>query len=111
FSLTVDILPTPVTLFTNWKSTDRTAYNTARERTFPLGAPMTHEVIMFDRDGLVTEGTFTTVYFFRDGCWVTPKGGMYSVTKRWAVKQRLCIAGDIKAETIHTGERCWVSNA
>jgi hypothetical protein len=73
------------------------------------------EVILFNHAGEITEGSVTSVYFFRDGHWVTPlvgpeHGGLPGIGRRWALEHNLCVEQVVRKETVKEGEEIWLSN-
>ncbi|KAF2087777.1 hypothetical protein K490DRAFT_41709 [Saccharata proteae CBS 121410] len=153
--LTLDTSPTPSGPHTLLKTTQRSHYDAARSRSLP--APdvpkqnRIHEVLLWSECGEITEGSFTSVYLYRGGRWVTPpvglpdnvnmgddapsdegelretfagrwghslrsekvtvgRGGQRGTTRRWALKAGLCMEEPVHRETVHVGERLWVSN-
>ncbi|EPQ67297.1 BgtA-20058 [Blumeria graminis f. sp. tritici] len=73
-----------------YKTTHREDYDNARREKGILDMTELREVILVDYRGQVIEGSLTSVYFFRDGNWVTPAlelGGVKGTTRRWALSQ------------------------
>jgi 4-amino-4-deoxychorismate lyase len=69
--------------------------------------------VLVNPSGELMEGSVTSVYFFRDGKWVTPSvasGGQIGTTRRWLIERGYCIEGIVKAESLQDGEMCWISN-
>ncbi|KAK8233611.1 hypothetical protein HDK77DRAFT_246372 [Phyllosticta capitalensis] len=77
FTLTIDTSSTPTSPHTLLKTTHRPHYDAARARSLPkaLLPGTAHEVLLWNSVGEVIEGTFTSVYLFRGGRWVTPPVG------------------------------------
>ncbi|KAK7535168.1 uncharacterized protein J3D65DRAFT_630320 [Phyllosticta citribraziliensis] len=77
FTLTLDTDSTPTSPHTLLKTTHRPHYDAARVRSIPkaLLPGTAHEVLLWNSVGEVIEGTFTSVYLFRGGRWVTPPVG------------------------------------
>ncbi|KAK7517568.1 hypothetical protein IWZ03DRAFT_376494 [Phyllosticta citriasiana] len=77
FTLTLDTDSTPTSPHTLLKTTHRPHYDAARIRSIPkaLLPGTAHEVLLWNSVGEVIEGTFTSVYLFRGGRWVTPPVG------------------------------------
>lgn len=82
--LYLDSQPTPPSSFTSLKTTHRAHYTSSRARALPDEAGLAeqnpqggtyHEVLMFNAVGEMTEGSTTSLYFFRGGRWVTPPVG------------------------------------
>ena len=98
FTLLLDHVKTAPSAFTNYKTTSRLMYDTARGRAgIELGDQK--EVLVVNEDnGQIMEGTIFTPYFWRDGGWVTPpiptefspgtgSGGQDGTTRRWALER------------------------
>ncbi|KAF1811864.1 hypothetical protein P152DRAFT_379133, partial [Eremomyces bilateralis CBS 781.70] len=129
WDLHLDSAPIPTSPFTTLKTTHRTFYNEARSRSLPDpskqidGAPsaiVNHEVLLYDAQGIIIEGSTTTPYFWRDGRWVTPdvgnagepvgKGGQRGTTRRWALMKGLCEEKHVTQDSVKVGDEVWVSN-
>jgi hypothetical protein len=78
WTLRLDTQSTPRTPFTLLKTTQRTVYDESRARALPSNpqSSVHAEVILFNAVQEVTEGTLTSLYFFRGGRWVTPPVGV-----------------------------------
>ncbi|KAF2273094.1 uncharacterized protein EI97DRAFT_189686 [Westerdykella ornata] len=76
--LRLDKDATPSSPFTLLKTTVRDLYNTSRARALPTNPqnPRFVEVILYNECNELTEGTVTSLYFFRGGRWVTPPVGV-----------------------------------
>jgi hypothetical protein len=76
--LKLDTTTTPSSPYTLLKTTVRDVYDKSRERALPENpASAVHrEVILFNEVNEVTEGTLTSLYFWRGGKWVTPPVGV-----------------------------------
>jgi len=113
FKAVLDVLPTRTTTFTRDKTHYRTMYNYARQCAQIQSYQDAKEVILFNRDNQVMDGSITTPYFYRDGKWMTPHrdcGGQQGTTRRWAIDQGICHAGIIDISTIKHDEIIWLSN-
>ncbi|RVX75565.1 hypothetical protein B0A52_00918 [Exophiala mesophila] len=99
--LGVDTQATASTLFTTHKTSYRAPYDTARSRSHspqltPTTPPTKAEVLLFNPQREITEASFSTVYFFRGGQWITPHascGGNLGVTRRRALAGGFCVEG------------------
>ncbi|KAJ4356940.1 Aminodeoxychorismate lyase [Ascochyta clinopodiicola] len=80
WTLRLDTAPTPSSPYTLLKTTERTAYDQSRARALPENkqSSVHREVILFNTVREATEGTLTSLYFFRGGKWVTPPVGVPS---------------------------------
>lgn len=76
--LRLDTQPTPSSPFTLLKTTQRDVYNTSRSRALPSNPanPKNAEVLLYNECAELTEGSITSLYFFRGGRWVTPPVGV-----------------------------------
>ena len=116
YTIYLDTQSTVQTSHTSFKTTHRPHYDAARSRALEHVQDTTQEVLLCNPSGQVTEGTFTTPYFFREGQWVTPPvqvedhGGQQGTTRRWALENHLCVEGSIDVKTVEVGERVWLSN-
>ena len=115
--------PTSASRFTQHKTTWRAVYDEVRillPTNFPNASPhyngmsagLPMEVLLYNSDGEMSEGTLTTPYYFRDGQWVTPAlscGGTIGTSRRWALENGLCKEGIIPRWTTGPGELVWLS--
>ena len=78
WTLRLDKAPTQISPFTSLKTTHRPVYDTARSRALPTNpsAPAFTEVMLYNSCNELTEGTTTSLYFYRGGRWVTPPVGV-----------------------------------
>ena len=108
---------TATSLHTKHKTTNRSVYDEAWKQTsaacessFPGRAA---EILLVNEQDEITEGSFTTPYFYRGETWITPPesaGGNLGTTRRWALEKGLCIEKTIKKAEIMEGEIVWLSN-
>lgn len=109
-----DTIRTKPTPYTSYKTTKRDMYSGARERVGIESFSEKKEVlILSENDGEITEGSLTSVFFWRGGKWTTPpvsSGGQVGTTRRWALDNNLCVEGVVKAQDLVDGEKCWISN-
>ncbi|KAF2138562.1 uncharacterized protein K452DRAFT_311497 [Aplosporella prunicola CBS 121167] len=76
--ITLDTEPTPTSPHTLLKTTHRTHYDASRARSVPAAEKkdgQMHEVLLWNEVQEITEGSFTSAYFYRGGRWVTPPVG------------------------------------
>jgi 4-amino-4-deoxychorismate lyase len=111
---TVFIYPksVPSSPFTLHKTTYRPMYDTARSILPPPSAGDA-EVLIYNTNGEISEGSVTTAYFYRGGRWVTPplsSGGNAGTTRRWALERKLCVEAVVMVTDLVNGEYCWLSN-
>jgi branched-subunit amino acid aminotransferase/4-amino-4-deoxychorismate lyase len=112
----MDTRSTSTSIFTTHKTTYRKPYDEARARRGVVASDNAYpdEVLMYNPDGYVTEGSISTVYFWRDGRWVTPAkecGGNLGVKRQEALEKGFCAEGMVKKESVEGGEIVWLSNA
>lgn len=111
WTLYLDTEPTNPSPFTSFKTTIRDMYNIARER-FKIVPGDKREVLLFDTNGIILEGTITSVAFWRKSndpltndtffTWVTPKlscGCMDGV-----IRKKLLDDGEILQDVIRKDE-------
>ncbi|KAG9244079.1 aminotransferase [Calycina marina] len=100
--------------YTSYKTTHRDVYNTARSRVGIESMTSPQEVLIVSTvDGEIMEGSFTSVFFWRHGKWITPSercGGQIGTTRRWALERGFCEEGRVEVGMLVDGEECWVSN-
>ena len=88
-------------------------YNYARHCASIQSYQDAKEVLLFNKDQFIMDGSITTPYFFRDGKWITPHmecGGQQGTTRRWAIDQGFCNAGFVSRESLRSNEIIWLSN-
>ena len=111
----LDIQATPSTAFTSYKTNQRDMYEEARLRRLPKGSTMSSavEVVMYNPEDEITEGSLTSVFFYRNGRWVTPptaSGCQRGTTRRWALEKGLCKEETVKRDSLANGEKVIISN-
>jgi 4-amino-4-deoxychorismate lyase len=108
----VDSQPTPTSIFTSTKTTERTVYNDARARN---GLPPTvaeSDVLLYNTDDLITETSIFNVAFYRSSSWITPTattGCLPGVFRRWLLERGRIHEADshsLTKESVEEGE--WV---
>lgn len=88
------------------KTTDRSMYNTLRERN-GVFVNSSKEVLLIGTDNDILEGSITNVAFLRGKEWVTPKldnGGMVGAVRSFLLELGYIKEGVIKADTLVDGE-------
>lgn len=116
WSLYLDTEPTTPSPFTSFKTTIRDQYNAARER-FNIVPGDQREVLLFDSNGVVLEGTITSVAFWRKFkdpmtnetffTWFTPKlstGCMDGVIREHLLDTGEILQGVIRKDELQDGE-------
>jgi 4-amino-4-deoxychorismate lyase len=110
----VDSHPTPGSFFTTHKTSHRPRYDAARTRAnITKASPTEMEVLLYNEQSEIMEASCCTVYFRRDGSWITPAaicGGMLGVTRRLALDRGLCKQGLIELSEVQDQEVVWLSN-
>lgn len=117
------IYPSPTSispsLLTRHKTTDRSMYDEARSFIPPSSQQgeyaryVLSEVLVFNLENEVMEGSISTPYFWRQGRWVTPPasaGGNLGTTRMYALATGLCVEETVRKQTITHGEAIWLSN-
>ncbi|GAD96917.1 hypothetical protein ANI_1_1370034 [Paecilomyces variotii No. 5] len=128
--LYLDTQPIRPSAFTTHKTTVRDEYTSARERVGITSLLDPMEVLVFNPQGKVMEGSITTPYFRRradtidggesgsgsgeDGfVWVTPplsSGGNAGTTRRYALEKGFCVERVVNTDELVDGAECWLSN-
>lgn len=111
--LFIDTQPTVPSAFTSYKTTKRAMYDAARHRVGIKSYAVSSEVILYNTKGEVMEGSLTSLYFFREGQWMTPLvacGGQIGTTRRWLIDRKLVVEGIILKDSLGDGEECYISN-
>ncbi|POS82359.1 hypothetical protein EPUL_004721 [Erysiphe pulchra] len=96
-----------------FKTTYRRHYYLAQKEVGILHELNRNEVLLTNTSDEVMEGSYSSVYFFRRGQWVTPpleSGGQDGTTRKWALSRRLCVERKIMFESLVNGEHCCISN-
>ncbi|KAK5942316.1 Aminodeoxychorismate lyase [Knufia obscura] len=112
----LDTQPTRPSTLTTHKTTHRCMYTSARERTSisPTTPPNIAEVLLYNPYNEVIETSTCTIYFKRDGKWITPAaicGPNLGVSRRLAIEGGLCRQGVVERWEVRCGEGVWLSNA
>lgn len=89
WKLKLDTQPTPSTPFTLLKTTHRQMYDASRSRALPSSDSAQYEVMLYNEVNELTEGSYTSLYLYRGGRWVTPPVGVPS--------------GELTADTLRDG--------
>ncbi|GAB7349977.1 hypothetical protein MBLNU459_g0664t1 [Dothideomycetes sp. NU459] len=113
FKVVLDVLPTRSSMYTRDKTYYRSMYDYARQCAQIQSYQDAKEVLLFNKDNHIMDGSITTPYFYRGGKWVTPHadcGGQQGTTRRWALDQGLCVAGTIHMKSLRHDEIIWLSN-
>lgn len=101
----LDTDATPRSLFSSFKTTKRAHYSSARDRAaLDTEVLFKDEVVLYNEDGEVTEGSLRNVCFWSDAreAWVTPpvySSGIPGTLRRWMIEQ-----GRVKEETVWKDE-------
>ena len=85
------------------KTSDRAFYEEAHRAACAAGA---HEALFVRDDGLLTEGTFTSLFVERDGVLVTPPAGLGllpGVLRQSLIDAGRAIEGDVRIEDLVAG--------
>jgi len=100
--------------FTSYKTTCRDMYTNARARASIVQMTEPKEVLIIsDAGDEIMEGSVTSVFFWRNGKWVTPpvaSGGQAGTTRRWLLEQGFCTEEVVRGSSLLNGEECWISN-
>lgn len=114
WTIRLDNQSTEISETTMYKTSDRTWYGRARAAAGIMTLTDTAEVLLYNTDDNILDGSQTTPYFHREGRWVTPtsaSGGQQGTTRRYALEHGLCVEEDVSKSSLRSGERVWLSNA
>lgn len=101
--VTVGLAPLPVAnhdFRLRHKTTDRAFYDAARQ------ASGQFDVLFFDADGFLTEGSFTNIFIERDGRLLTPpatRGLLPGILRADLLAQGRAVEADLRAEDLKNG--------
>lgn len=114
WTIVVDPMRTKPSPFTSYKTTCRDMYMEARDRVGIKTMTEPQEVLIISERGEeIMEGSLTSVFFWRNGRWVTPpaaSGGQVGTSRRWLLEKGLCEEEVTTAQSLVDGEECWISN-
>ncbi|KAF8524327.1 aminotransferase [Hysterangium stoloniferum] len=107
----LDSQPTPSSLYTSYKTTHRPHYDAARSRAGLQPHTRDAEVLLYDSEGYMSEGSIRNVAFWREGRWVSPvRGGLKGTVRRWMLEKERAVEGDVRKEDVVPGEVVLLSN-
>ncbi|KAL0941979.1 aminodeoxychorismate lyase [Colletotrichum truncatum] len=112
----LDLEITTSSVFTKHKTTYRQPYSAAWNRVGldETVSPATCDVLLYNSNGHIMGSVFRTVYFWRNGAFVTPSsetGCKMGVSRRWAVENAGVKETFISAGEVKEGEMIWLSSA
>lgn len=100
--------------FTVHKTNHRPMYSSARSAAdIEHEPPTSAEVLLHNEQGQITEASVSTVYFFRNGSWITPAsqcGGNLGATRALALSRGWCTEGVVDLHEVKPGEVIVLSN-
>ena len=114
WTVVVDCQPTDVNEATMFKIWDRMPQSRARADAGIFSVGTHKEVLLYNTNNEILDGSNSTPYFHRNGRWVTPigsSGGLQGTTRRWCLENRLCIESVVHKDSLQEGEVVWFSNA
>lgn len=109
----LDPVQIAVSLFTLFKTNRREHYTAARNRCLP-GLKPEEEVLLWNGQDMVMEGSITNIAIFFEGRWVTPPlslGCLCGVTRHWLLRQKLIEERPISVSDIELGQTILLFNA
>ena len=113
YTVYLDDTPTNPSLFTSYKTTRREHYNASRDRANIKSRAELKEVLIFNPDGQIMEGSVSCVAFWRSGKWIMPPlaaGGLSGVNRRWLLEQGKVSEGHMSKYEILDGEIVLLTN-
>ncbi|KAL0951645.1 hypothetical protein HGRIS_008325 [Hohenbuehelia grisea] len=90
FTIYLDSQPSPTSIFTYTKTTQRSTYDDARARKNIAGPTVLVDVLLYNLQGMITETSLSNVAVYRNGQWFTPHsstGCLPGVLRRWLLEQ------------------------
>ena len=114
WTVVLDLIATGASESTIHKTSDRLPYERARAMAGIASFTSPNEVLLYNTDGNVLDGSTSTPIFYRNDKWVTPassSGGLQGTTRRWALEKGLCVEGIVSKDSLVFGEIIWFSNA
>lgn len=98
YDVTLDVENTASSAHTHYKTTRRQMYDAARQRAGITGPELKEVLLVNQSNGMVMDGSVSTVYFWRNSRWVTPpvppkfaaesgSGGLDGTSRRWALER------------------------
>jgi branched-subunit amino acid aminotransferase/4-amino-4-deoxychorismate lyase len=109
----LDVAPTNISGTAYYKHTNRDRYMAARKRVGIDSSASVDEVLLWNTEGEVTEGSLRTISVWRDGGWVTPplsSGCMDGSVRRWMLSTRKVREARILKGDLRPGEWVLTSN-
>lgn len=110
----LDNQPTEASESTMVKTSDRMPYARPRAAVRIPNMTTPKEVLLFNTEGNILDGSTSTPFFYRNGRWVVPissSGGLQGTTRRWALENGLAVEAVVPKDTLEVGETVWLSNA
>ncbi|ORY86244.1 aminotransferase [Protomyces lactucae-debilis] len=114
WTVLLDVRPVDADLrLVQHKTTLREHYEEPVKR---LGTSYTahQEVLLYNKQGLITEGTISSIAVRRQGKWITPRvesGCLAGVMRRCLLNQDMITEGDIHKDELQNGESVIIFNA
>lgn len=114
YSVYLDKEPTLMSPFTSFKTTNRPHYTASRQRCLP-GASPCEEVLIYNGQGQVMEGSITNIAVRRksDGKWITPplsSGCLCGVTRHFLLRKNFIEEETILVQDLRNGEEILLFN-
>lgn len=110
----LDLEPTEPAEATMFKTSDRSSYGRARAGANIYSLKALKEVLLYNTNDDILDGSQATPYFYRQGRWITPTaaaGGQQGTTRKWALQVGLAVEADVSKDSLTDGEVIWLSNA
>lgn len=113
FTVVIDPGPTTPSSHTEYKTTPRPQYDLSRRRAGLFDETEPKEVLLWNPEGQVMEGSRTNVYLNRGGSWVTPAeetGCLKGTERRWLLVNKMVQVENVQVEDVKDGEIVLLSN-
>ncbi|KAK3707874.1 Aminodeoxychorismate lyase [Vermiconidia calcicola] len=112
WTVTLDTQATDICESIMYKTSSRYPYYRARAHAGILSPTARKEVLLYNPEGKILDGSSSTPYFYRDGKWVTARsscGGLQGTSRRWALENGLAVEGIVSKDSLTVGEVVWFS--
>lgn len=113
YTVTLDPGSTTPSSHTEYKTTPRPQYDLSRARAGLVNETEPREVLLWNPDEYIMEGSRTNVYLYRAGRWITPSedtGCLKGTERRWLLAHKMVEVEDVRVNDVRDGEVVLLSN-
>jgi branched-subunit amino acid aminotransferase/4-amino-4-deoxychorismate lyase len=114
WTIVLDVQATEISESTMYKTSDRKPYARPRVAAAIPDIATPKEVLLYNPEGHILDGSQSTPFFYRNGKWTVPNassGGLQGTTRRWALENGLAVEDAVCKDSLEVGEVVWLSNA